>query len=365
MPLTNIFGYHDSRDLAAQTLADYTEDRAMRDIQQFAAEYNAKVQELERDLASRGTDVQSQYGTSVGGEMQPYGEVGETEATRGGQPWPVAYPIRAFRSRKMYTEQVLQGLTLDKLQQHILQEAVSNFETRRKMILRALLGSANYTFDDGTTNEDWPRMGLGSLTIRRLANADSSVGEVMVNGSAVSVGTLAHYFGTNNATLAITHFETAYAKLKAVGHARDVVVRIAPGNENAVKALTDFYRLEDARIVDPTKKYSRVTSPRAIGRLHTNNMDAEVIVEDFMPTGYVFMNDRAGGEDDKPVRIRERPEPVYKGWRLVQDETRASYGEASLRNKRWEYIAGAGVRNRVNGVAFQIVASATYTDPVF
>lgn len=361
--MLQIFGWRDSRDnLETQSVLQYTEDQAMADILRFATDYEQLVQNLETDLSVRGDSVKSRYGLGVGGEMQPYGEAGETEATRPPDFWEVAYPIGAFRSRRLYTEQMLVEATLAQLEKDIIQAAVENYETRRKMILRALMLKTNYNFDDGSTKE-WPRSGFGTLGVKRLANNDGAVGEVWYNGAAVAIGTLQMYFGTNTATLTQPGFETAYAKLKSVGLAKDVVFKINPNDETAVRTMADFKTRQLTNIVNPLAIYAIVQSPEAIGRVEGTAISAEVQLEPMMPAGYFFAYSRAGGPEKRPVFIREHTVAQYRGWRLVQDETRASYGERSLRNKRWEYIAGAGVRNRVNGVAGQVVASTTYTDP--
>src|SRR5687768_654234 len=147
--MTNIFGWRDSRDVSALTLTDYTETQAMADVRRFAADFSAQVARVERDLICEVSDtVKGKFGLGVGGEMQPFTEGGEVEATKVTGTWDLGYPIYGFRSRKLYTEQNLAGIKLEDLEKDIIQEAVSNYETRRKMILRALLKKTNFTFDD-------------------------------------------------------------------------------------------------------------------------------------------------------------------------------------------------------------------------
>lgn len=363
--MLQIFGWRDSRDnLETTSVAQYTENQAMADIRRFADDYNALVANIEGDLAVRGVNVQSSFGLGAGGEMQPYAEAGETEATRPPEAWTVAYPIYAFRSRKLYTSQYMNEAVLEQLEKDVIQAAVENYETRRKMILRSLLRKTNFTFDDGQANsKEWPKAGFGNLAVKRLANNDGATGEVWVNGAPVSIGTLQHYFGTNTASFTQAGFETAYAKLKTVGLAQDVTVRINPNDESTIRGFADWKAKQNPLVISPTAVYSIVQSPQAIGRIEGVNISVEVILEPMMPAGYAFMNSRGGGPEMRPVFIREHPLQLYRGWRLVQDETRAAYDDKPLQNKRWEYIAGAAVRNRVNGVAFQAVASATYTDP--
>jgi hypothetical protein len=352
----NIFGHYDSRDLAAVSLADYTEKNAVADLRAFAADYGAALQELLGNLAQYDTIVQANFGTTFGGELQPYVETGETEATRVGAEWTVGFPIRRLRDRQLYTEEYLARVTLEKLQQDVINAAARDYQTMLKMLLRALMLKTNYTFTDG----QFPGLGLGAISVKRLANNDGGTGSIFVDGIEVPIGTLQSYIGSNNATLTSAAFITAYGKLRTMGKTGDVVFLINSNDEGTVRGFTEFYASNNPLIVDPNKKYAQVQSPRAIGRLEGANLSGEVVVHPYMPQGYFFAYDRS---DTPPLKIRETTEPQFRGFRLVQDQTRAAYGEAALRNKRWERIAGAAVYNRVNGVAVQVVASTTYTDP--
>src|SRR4051812_26203896 len=105
--MTNLFGAYDSRDLTGVLLADYTESQALADIRRFQAQYEELVTGLFADFVEETTAAKETFGMRVGGELQPYNEVGATEATRQTGSWDVAYPIERKRDRKMYTEERL------------------------------------------------------------------------------------------------------------------------------------------------------------------------------------------------------------------------------------------------------------------
>jgi hypothetical protein len=106
---------------------------------------------------------------------------------------------------------------------------------------------------------------------------------------------------------------------------------------------------------------AKVTRPQAIGTISNNgDGDGEVVVYPFWPAGYTFSEDVTA---DPPLIIREHKDARFKGFRLVQDQTRTAYGDGDLRNKRWEFIGGAAVRNRANGVAVQATVAGAYTAP--
>jgi hypothetical protein len=354
--LPNIFGGYDTRDNLAQTIAAFTEDRALADIQAFLTEFNGLVNTVTDTLAVNDTIAQTDFGTIGGGEMQPYVEYGNTEATRGFDKWSVQFPIYRFRDRQLYTEEFLQTENLDALNKDVVNSAIRSATTRVKAVLKAVLLSSNYTFEDA----QFPGSKLGTFTIRRLFNNDSASGTVYVNGAAVSIGALQHYITSGASSWSTAAFTAAKAKLRLVGRGRDTVFYISDNDSDDVKGLTGFVPRPDPTINSPTAVTAIVESPRAIGRMNTAGGEGEVIVMPFWPDGYMLASDRS---DAKPVMIRERTEAQFRGHRLVQNETRADYGVKSLRNKIWEDIFGAGVHNRANGVAVMIDSGGSYTDP--
>lgn len=354
--MLNIFGAYDSRDLTGVSVMDYTESSVMADLRRFTQEYNTLYAQLVNDFSSETTDAKANFGLAVGGEMQPYTEQGETEATRQGGEWSIAYPIARVRDAKLYTEERLETITVEELDKDVLDTVAKDWETSNKGFLRSVLKKANWTFTDGM----FPGSNLGDLEIKRLANNDGAAGAVYVDGTKVDLATLQHYFGTNTASLTQAGLETLYGKLRTVGLTGDVEIRIASDVESTVRGFANFVARDNSLIVNPNKIYSQVQKARAIGRIDSPNCQAEIVVQPFMPTGYFFGWDRTA---PKPVVRRVHKMAKHRGLRLVQDQTRTAYGDDTLRHKRWERIQGFGVRNRVNGVAGQIVASATYTDP--
>lgn len=354
--MANIFGAYDSRDLESRPVSDFTESKVFEDIQRFAQQYQRGLQLLIQGVAAFGTDAKTEFGTSVGGELQVQGEYSQgVEATKTEGKWEVGFPLLRFGDRQIYTKEYLARATLQKLQTDIIAAAVRDATTMRKIILRALLLKTNYTFND---KKEFPTVGLGSITIYRLFNNDSATGEIFVDGAAVSIGSLQHYITNANASINNAVFTLIRDKLNAAGLGADIVFWISRTNEAAVKALTDFVPPAQALISDPAAKSAIIRSPQAIGRMEDGN--GEVQVMPFMPAGYVFGYDRAAGP---PVFIRETEEPEFRGFKLVGDDTRVQYDEHPIRNKHWERIAGAGVKNRANGVALFVDAGGTYTDP--
>jgi hypothetical protein len=360
--MLNIFGAYIGRDVSALTVSQYTEESVMTDLRRFANAFNGLVQDLiQSRISDRTEKVKGKYGGMAGGEMQPAAELGEQEATRGAVEWDYGYPIYRYRDRQLYTPEYLATVKLEQLEKDVINASVRYYETFRKNILRAEMLKTNFNFDDGASEADFPKLGQGTIPVKRYLNNDSADGELWVDGTKVAIGSLQHYFGTNTASMTVAGFKTAYAKLKTIGHTGDVVARISSTDEDTVRGFTEFVPGNNTKIVDPTKKYATLTDSRAIGRLEGTGISSEVIVEPFMPAAYVKMEDRSRPPG---VALRHHPLAQFRGFNLVQDQTRSDYGDVSMRNKRWETIQGLAVKNRPNGVVFQVVNSTTtYTDP--
>jgi hypothetical protein len=354
--LPNIFGAYDTRDNLDVPIEEYTEERAAQDIAVFAARFNEVVEQTVNLISVATTKAVGSTGTIGGGEMQPYVEKGDTEATRGGEEWNYAVPIDRFRDRQIYTEEFIATNTMDVLNRDVVMSAIRNGTTRIKQVLRAVLHKTNYTFRDG----EFPGSGLGNLAVKRLFNNDSATGSIYVGATEVSIGTLQHYITSGGASIAEDDFGAAKDKLKAVGLGTDVVYIMGSALGEDTAGLTNFVYPQERNIVDPDAVYSIVRHPRAIGRLRGAGIEGEVIVMPFFPDNVFLAIDRAA---PVPVLRRQHVDPRFRGWRLVQNETLAPYGTAAIRNKRWEFIEGAAVGNRANGVSVEITADASYDDP--
>lgn len=338
--MTSLFGLIDTRDLAqsAQTIG---EARLFDAQTQVLAEYTAMLNEWLGDLATFTIEYQERYGVVGGGELQPSDEYGRPLATRPAGYFDVAYPLYQFGDRKGWTDIYLAKVTGDRISRELDDAILKDRTTMLKMLLRTLLDKTNGTYVDPDK---------GSLTIRRLANNDGALTPPEHNGNTFA-STHTHYVATNNATLATAHLQTMYDHLAEHGLNGDVILEVADQEVPLIQALTGFVAASDPRIDAPTGTSATVRGDRAIGRI--KNM--EVRNMGWMPDGYMFAYDAAA---DPPVAVRQDPEGELQGFRLVRTEERYP-----LRNAFFRRRAGMGVRNRLNGVVTQIVASTTYTTP--
>jgi hypothetical protein len=363
MIFPNIFGSYEARDLPSIRIGNgATMEQVMADLRRFADFFDAAVQVYENALATRGSDEGGSFGTGTGGgELQPYTELGETEATRTEfSEWLWNAPIRRWRDRQIYTEEYLLVETLQTIARDTIAAMNRYLSTRLKMLLRALLRNTNYDWFD----REFPGNAKGNqLRIYSLFNADGNTGRMWVNNAPMDTGALQHYLSSGAAGITLANFTLGRDTLRDIGHTGRVVHLVSPADEDTVKALPGFIATPPAagdiyaRDVPaaPTTQ-AVVTRPRAIGTIANGGVsDGEIVVFPFWPANYTFSYDATKGA---PLFIRTRPEANFQGFRLVQDQTRTAYGDGDLRNKRWEFIGGAAVQNRANGVVVQGTAGA-------
>lgn len=347
--ISNVFlGQYDSRDLDIQVV---TQEQAV--IANFMAEYMAQYERMNAEwranfLGRQTTNHVEAYFGTTSGRMQRADQYSRPDLVRQAPPkYYQYYPLNRFEDGTGWTDDYLDRATLRDLANDAISQAQRDQNNILWEAMRALLRKDSYTFQDEIQ---------GPLTIRPFLNGDGSLTppeRVSASGSAFD-GTHTHYWGTNNATLAQSHLQTIKDHLTHHGYEQDLVLWIASNLQDEVEGMTDFAPLPDplVRTEFTAARFAvGVTDPDAIGRV----LGFEVAVKPHMPDDYMFAWSRAVGP---PLLERISDLPQRRGLRIVAQER--SY---PLRNSMWERRFGFAPYNRINGVAVQVVASATYTNP--
>lgn len=373
----NIFGDLDSRDLERPVLEFGQPDLYVR-MRQALAYYNETANAILGLLTNRTTVVQERFpfGTLGGGLLQRSAEFGQVLAVRPtvGAEFDVAYPIERYATRAIFTPEYLLRARVQDVQAVTVQMIVDDYNTLFRTVLEALFNNANYSFVD-------PKdigAGAGTLTIRRLFNADGTAGNIYLgNGKLVNMATLNHYKTSGNASFTNNAFLMARDTLRNIGLNSNIVFFISEEDADDVSLLSDFVGADNAFAYDnfgigrdpnitvpPGNETPRaiVTYPNAIGRIRNAG---QVVTLQWMPSGFIFAMDTTA---ERPLVIREADVPRLRGFRLTGNDVVGEPeldGPNPILNKYWERIFGVGVRNRGNGVIVQITASGTYTAPTF
>lgn len=299
------------------------------------------------------TDYQENYWLPGGGMMQDSTRLTRPGAVKPIDSYTVAFDLRDLRDQLAWDDVALAYLTLAKYNTVIQNIAIRHLNTVRHQVLRHLLNKTNATFVDEIR---------GSLTIRRLANTDSTTYPPVIGSDAgaddnhylASGYTAANISDTNNP------FVTMRNEIEEHWGMSDIVTFINNAQTAKVQALTDFVPISDRYIQEgnstPTISNSGPTGipGTIIGRVN----DVWVSEWRWMPANYMFAVDLM-----QPAPLKKRidePTSIKGRGRL---ELVAEQMEFPLTESFWRCREGYGVANRLNGVAMELTIDATYDNP--
>ena len=300
-------------------------------------------------------DHKFRYYLPADGELQRVNKRNQPAERKVGGYWDVALPLEGFGDAISWQTRDLAYMTLNDYQRAVDGVVLRSQNTLRKEILRALLDSAGYTFEDELR---------GSLSCVPLANGDSVLFPP-INGGATAA-TATHYAESGYATASITNtnnpIKTVSRALRdrffSNGDARRRVVLIAPGAQDYVEALADFEAVNDSNIAKGVNSDTVLNLPVSIpGEIIGYCNEAYVAVWNWMPANYMLGIDLLA---EKPLQMRVDPEytGLPRGLALTSEST-----VAPITKSNWQWWFGLGVVNRLNGYVMELGTGGTYTVP--
>jgi hypothetical protein len=326
-------------------------------IQQLVAQYNAELNLAKSVFVeATTTDHMERYKLPGGGRLQRLGNDGKPLFSKRGGSWDVAFPLEGFGDAISGNRVDMAYMSITELDRHIDTVMTADMNTYRFEMLKALLNKTARTFVDSRK---------GTLTIQPLANGDSVVYPPVVGSE--SEATENCYVGTNYLPSAIsdTNNPCLTVRDKLESHfgtpqgGSDIVMFINNAQTAKITALTEFNRA-DTRGVIPGVNTDRVTGlPNVPGRI-LGQTDSGVWVSEWrwIPADYAF-----AVHYGVPAPLKERVDPVDTGLPSGLNIITTNETDYPITESYWEHRFGLGCANRLNGVALQFVASATYTTP--
>lgn len=224
------------------------------------------------------------------------------------------------------------------------------------VVLDALMSKTNRTSEEG-------------IAVKALYNNDGEVPPAFQR--TTHAGTHTHYLTTNNAAVTAASVLAAEAHLLHHGYGNAIagtggtIVHIFNNAEMAtVRALTGYIPAPNGTvpvIVDGNVVGAVPTGVPAGLRVQGYFGSSVITQDDMVPAGY-FITLATGGTfaDQNPVGLRQHENPAARGMRLIEGGKR----EYPLIDSVYDGYVGAGIRHRGAAAVTQVVASATYTDPV-
>lgn len=349
--MTTIFGALNVRDI--DVFSDTAGQRAAWDAinTYFAATEEDSNRAYAVFVQGETTDYSERAFLPASGFMQRSRNTTRPGATKLAGSWDVAYPIDDMRDQIAIDDVALAYMTAAQMDANIQGVAQRYVNTKRYLILRALLNKSNETFSDDVR---------GDLVIRRLANADSGVEYPPVIGASGMTASHNHYIGTNYASSSISDTNNPYATIRdhIEEHYGDsqIVVFINPAERDKTEALTGFTDKTPSWVTPGSNTAVLVGNlPVVPGKIIGAISDVLVVEWRWIPSGYMV-----GVAVNQPGPLMRRLDLAesLRGFRLA-----AKQNEFPLEESFYRAREGYGARNRLNGVALQLVASTTYTTP--
>lgn len=316
-------------------------------IQQSVDEHNRQLNALLDLFVERTTEFKTKFKTATQTRNQPLDDDGRARPIQVAGQYELAFPLQEsgnawganWISRQKMTVAEANRITATLLE--------GDVRWTRDHILAALFADTPWTFDDEH----------GDLTIKGLANGDSD--EYLIVEGGDTPATDDHYAAqADPIDDAHDPFPAMYEDLVEHPENSGEPIALIPTNQHsAVKNLSDFYPVSDPNIRQGSGSAELVGSlgvtvpgqvfgyhDSGVWLVHWRSMPASTIVG-LMPGG------------DRPLRMREQPEPDLRGFIRVAERTDHPFWEA-----QYVRYAGFGAWNRVGAYVIR-VGNATYAVP--
>lgn len=298
------------------------------------------------------TDYQESYWLPGGGMMQQSTRLTRPGAVKPVDSYTVAFDLLDFRDQLAWDDISMAYMTLAKYNMAVQNIAIRHANTVRFQILRHLLNATNATFVDEIR---------GSLTVRRLANSDSTTYPPVI-GSDTGADDM-HYLESNYTAANISDsnnpFVTVRNELEEHFGAGDIVAFINNAQRAKVEALTDFIPVSNRFVQEGNATPTIIGGgPNVPGMVIGRVNDVWVSEWRWMPENYIF-----GLDTMQPGPLKRRidtPTNIPGRGRL---ELVAEQDEFPLRESFWRFREGYGVGNRLNGVVMELGTGGSYTTP--
>jgi hypothetical protein len=191
---------------------------------------------------------------------------------------------------------------------------------------------------------------LKGVTSPAFYNADGTIPPPVKN--TTFTGSHSHYLVSDEVNLKSGDLDLLEDDLTEHGFITDIILMINKAQQRTIEGFTNFVPAKD-RVHDI--KWINLVGDPYIGSYGR----AAILVEDWIPSGYMFEFSAQGNGAQRPIAFRESTNSAAQGLILQ----RGSNPEYPLADSFYYRKFGVGVRQRGNGVLMQITNNATYTSP--
>lgn len=298
-------------------------------------------------FVDKTTKHKIRYKSPVAAKLQPLDEFGRARKIKQAGYYDLGFPIRDAGGALGETRITLVKMTVKEVNDRIAMMLDADKRWLRDQILAALFDNVGYTFSDDE---------FGDLDIKGLANGDAV--KYLIRAGAEDGETANHYRTITAMDDANQNFAQIFTDLtkRPENRGGEVITMIPTNLEADVMALADFIEKDDDDIAVSNTKDRLVGSLGAdvpgevIGKVNRN----WIVRWDALPDS-TMVSVSTGG--DRPLVMREHPEPELQGFQRVSERDDDPYYEA-----QYIRLAGFSAFNRVGAIVTQVTGGA-YTVP--
>lgn len=297
------------------------------------------------------------YKLPGGGRLQRRGGQAVSGAVKPSGSWDVGFPLEDFGAQYALTDVDMAYMTIAQLELAVDNIRIQDMNTVRYEVLRALLNNTARSYVDETIPD------AATVTVKPLANNDTDVYPTVIGSETET--TENHYLtsGFVGADIDDTNnpFKIARDELEEhfgtpTGYGNIAVFTNGDFNDE-IEALSNFKEVEDIHIRSGQDVSVPVNLPLVPGRILGRCGGVWVVQWKYVPATYMLAVDLGAG-----APLMERRDPAFTGLgtglQLVSKDKHAPFESAHYRHR-----VGFGVANRLNGVALELTADASYDIP--
>jgi hypothetical protein len=348
-----------------QSVIQFGEDNAYKEIQRALDAHNEIVRELVPELCEVTDDQMRRYGGTARMVMEDGDETGQPDVQKGVTGANMGFPLERARLALGWTRDWLEEHTVADLALQYTLAQKADIDFFQKRIQRSIFTPTNnLTYVDHLYNQL-------VLPVRALLNADGQPVPISADGTEFDGDTHTHYTASlSSAGLTADIVRNVLTNVVEHVPVGEIRIYINRAQEAALWAMTGAFfpyvpeniqQSSADRFAIDRKLDQRNTVNRAVGRFDA----AEVWVKPWVPPNYIVAVD-LGAPGYKPLVYRTRPGGQNSDLRI-----RAEHEHFPLRAQTMTRDYGIGVWHRHMIAVHQINATdggggvAVYTAPTF
>lgn len=343
-----LYGFFSLKDALSARITGTNLEAVNTAITESVAEHNRQMDAMLALFVDRTTEYTRRFAQVGAARLQPLDENGRARPIKPSGYYDVSWPIQMAGSAWGADYVARTKMTVGDAERVTSMMLEADFRWMRDHVLAGLFDDDTWTFTDDL---------YGNLTIQPLANGDSVTYQLM--SGADSVATDDHQWGqAATVTDGTNPFPTIKTELAEHPENTGRIISFIPTNlRSATEGLATFLPARDPNVqagsgTDVLISDLGVTVPGTPIGYETSGV--WIVEWPTLPDNYI-VSIAEGGE--RPLRMREDPEPELQGFNLVaQRDDHPFYESQYLRR------AGFGAWSRIAATVTR-TGNGTYSEP--